>query len=234
MKLSDDEKSKIVQNNKRITDLLNENESILRNAGYNPPWDNYSLNCDEQIKVPNGYIRKVDVFYRKYHLRDICPHDTTRRNIAYALEVSDLINFIVNRVNIWGPVETFFFKLGIVNLVSVLEAIVLEAANSVCCDAGRCGRTNECHYHFSKYQRNNARKAVERLIEVGILDFDEEKATRVQEIIDLRNRIHIQLAKGNELAMNDFNLRLYNEVVILLQEIDEQIYKKAVPHYNCR
>ncbi len=127
-----------------------------------------------------------------------------------------------------------FFKLAIVNFVSIIEAIVLEAANNVCCNASNCGKTRNCYYHFSKEERNNARRAVAKLALVGILDFDAEKVSRVQEIIDLRNRIHIRLAKGNEMNLDDFTLELYNEVVGLLQDIDQQIYEKAVPHYGCR
>ena len=233
MPLSDEMKSKIVDNNRKITELLNENEDILRKAGYNPPMANYALDRTEKIGFPSGYIRTVAAFNTRYHLCEICPNRTTRHNITYALEASDLINFVMNRVNIWGSVETIFFKLAIVNFVSVIEAIVLEAANNICCNASNCGKTKTCYYHFSKEERNNARKAVEKLSLVGILDFDTDKVSRVQEIMDLRNRIHIRLTKGNEMNLDDFTLSLYNEVVALLQDIDKQIYEKAVPHYRC-
>lgn len=233
MPLSDELKSKITENNRKITELLNENENILREAGYKPPVINCALERSDKIGFPSGYIRTVTAFITKYHLKEICINRTTRHNITYALEASDLINFMLNRVNIWGSVETIFFKLAIVNLVSVMEAIVLEAANNICCYASTCGKTNTCYYHFSKDERNNARKAVEKLALVGVLDFDADKISRVQEIIDLRNRIHIRLTKGNELNLDDFTLALYNEVIILLQNIDEQIYEKAVPHYRC-
>lgn len=233
MGLPDKSKNKIVENNKKITELLSENEAILREIGYNPPAVNYALDRTEKIGFPSGYIRTVVAFNAKYHLHEICPNRTTRHNITYALEASDLINFIMNRMNIWGSVETIFFKLAIVNFVSVIEAIVLEATNNICCNTSNCGKTKTCYYHFSKEERNNAQKAVEKLASVGILDFDTEKISRVKEIIDLRNRIHIRLTKGNEMKMDDFTLTLYNEVVALLQDINEQIYEKAVPHYRC-
>lgn len=218
---------------KKISELLNKNESILRESGYNPPVDNYALDRAEKIGFPSGYIRTVATFNAKYHLQEICPNRSTRHNITYALEASDLLNFIMNRVNIWGSVETIFFKLAIVNFVSVIEAIVLEATNNIWCNASNCRNTKSCYYHFTKEERNNARKAVEKLALVRILDFNTEKVSRVQEIIDFRNRIHIRLTRGNEMKMDDFTLALYNEVVALLQDIDEQIYEKAVPHYGC-
>lgn len=233
MSISDEEKSKIVDNNRKITELLNENENILREARYNPPMNNYALDRAEKIGFPSGYIRPVMTFITKYHLCEICPNRATRHNITYALEASDLINFITNRVNIWGSVETIFFKLAIVNFVSVIEAIVLEATNNICCNASNCGKTKICRYHFSKKERNNASEAVNKLASIGILDFDAGKVIRVKEIIDLRNRIHIRLTEGNEMKLDDFTLSLYNEVVVLLQDIDKQIYEKAVPHYGC-
>ncbi len=111
MALSDEQKSKIIENNRAITDLLRENEKILREAGYNPPIRNYALDRTEKIGFPSGYIRTVAAFNTKYHLMEICPNRTTRHNITYALEASDLINFIMNRVNIWGSVETIFLSL---------------------------------------------------------------------------------------------------------------------------
>ena len=233
MSLSEEKKNKIIENNKKITELLSENENILRESGYEPPVNNYALNNIDKIGFPSKYIRTVKAFNEKYHLQEICPNYATRQNITYALEASDLLNFIINRIDIWGSVETIFFKLAIVNLISVVEAIVLEAANNICCNASDCKKTKNCFYHFSKEERNNARKAVEKLTLVGILDFDADKLSRVQEMIDLRNRIHIRLTKGNELKLDDFNFDLFNEVILFLQDIDNQIYEKAVPHYNC-
>lgn len=232
--LSDLDKKKIIENNKVISELLKENETIFRNANYKPPITNFALDRIEKISFPAGYIRTVDSFKQRYHLGEICLKRETRQNIAYALEVSDLINFILNRVNIWGSVETILFKLAIVNLVSVMEAIVLEATNNICQHANKCNKTNDCNKHFSKTARNYARGAVEELVEKDILNFDEDELRRVLTIIDLRNRIHIRLVKGNELNQADFNLNLYNEVIKLLQNIDEQIYQKAVPLYECQ
>ena len=209
------------------------NETILRESGYDPPMLNYTVARAEKIRFPAGYIRTVAAFNAKYHLQEICPNRATRHNITYALEASDLINFIMNRVNIWGSVETIFFKLAIVNFVSIIEAILLEATNNICCNADSCGKTKTCYYHFSRNERNNAKLAVKKLVSVGIMDFDKEELSRIEEIIDLRNRIHIRLTQGNEMKMDDFTLDLYNEVVALLQNIDMQIYKKAVPHYGC-
>ncbi len=224
---------KIAKNNQQISELLRENEVLLRQAGYDPPVKNLTLPQNEQIQFPTGYIRTVTSFNEKYHLKAIFPYRYSRHNVTYALEVSDLMNFVFNRINIWGPVETVFYKLAIVNLVSVMEAIILEAANNICKNANRCNKTKKCFKHFSKDERNNARKALGKLVLINVLDYDENKLARLQEIIDLRNRIHIRLTKGSELQLDDFNLELYNEVVQFLQDLDMQIFEKGVPLYGC-
>lgn len=96
---------KIADNNRKISELLRENENLLRKAGYHPPMTNCALPQNEKIKFPAGYIRTVTVFNTKYHLQEIFPDKYSRHNVTYALEVSDFMNFVFNRVNIWGPVE---------------------------------------------------------------------------------------------------------------------------------
>lgn len=233
MKLSEQEKKHLIENNQKITALLKENEQILRRAGYHPPEHNYPFTRTEKIGFPSGYIRTVTTFKEKYHLSEICPRPSVRHNITYALEASDLINFIINRINIWGSVETIFYKLAIVNLVSIIEALLLEAANNICFDTKSCKNARTCTLHFSREERNYAKCALDKLISIGVLDFDEKQASRAKEIIDYRNRIHIRLSDGNELKLDDFTIKLYNEVIRLLQNIDEQVYQKAVPMYFC-
>ena len=226
-------RKKIAENNLRISELLKENENLLREEGYLPPMHNFALPPNERIAFPSGYIRTVQNFNEKYHLREIFPNKASRHNVTYALEVSDLLNFILNRIHIWGAVKTIFYKLAIVNLVSIIEAIVLETANNICANAAYCRKTSSCKKHFNKNERSNARLALQKMVYLDVLDFDTEKLSRVQNIIDLRNRIHIRLAHGSEMQLDDFNLSLYNEVVCLLQDIDRQLYEKGVPLYRC-
>ena len=224
---------KISSNNKKISELLRENEDLLRQEGYNPPVNNFALSPAERISFPPGYIRTVNQFNEKYHLKEIFPQRYSRHNVTYALEVSDLINYVFNRIHIWGAVETIFYKLAIVNLVSIIEALLLETANNICSKPGSCKKTKKCIKHFNGTERANAKAALKKLVFLGVLDFDQKKLDRVQDIIDLRNRIHIRLSPGNEMQLDDFKLQLYNEVISLLQEIDEQVYLKGVPLYRC-
>lgn len=90
--LTADNRKQIIDNNKKISGLLAQNEQILRDAGYMPPITNISLRPKEKIVFPPGYIRTVAVFIKRYHLYQLFPDWKKRNNIAYALEVSDLLN----------------------------------------------------------------------------------------------------------------------------------------------
>lgn len=228
-----DRREQTAENNQKISALLAENENLLRCAGLNPPAANAALPPEKKIQFPSGYIRTVGHFKFRYHLSEIFPTKATRHNVTYALEVSDLMNYIVNRINIWGPVEVIFYKLAIVNIVSIMESILLEAANNICCRTQTCGKTHSCHLHFSNSDRNYVKNALDRLVELNLLHFNPQEVQHIKDVIDLRNRVHIRLTNGNELSNADFNRDIYNDAVNLLKTVDEQIYQYAVPLYGC-
>lgn len=205
MPLNKEIEKQIAENNQKISALLAENENLLRCAGLNPPAANAALPPEKKIQFPSGYIRTVGHFKFRYHLSEIFPTKATRHNVTYALEVSDLMNYIVNRINIWGPVEVIFYKLAIVNIVSIMESILLEAANNICCRTQTCGKTHSCHLHFSNSDRNYVKNALDRLVELNLLHFNPQEVQHIKDVIDLRNRVHIRLTNGNELSNADFN-----------------------------
>ena len=125
-----------------------------------------------------------------------------------------------------------FFKSAVINLISVFEAITLECANRICYYSKECKRKNNCSYSFNKAQRNNAFDSLHRMNELGITSFSIEEMTRIKELIDLRNRVHIRLACEKEFKSGEYNLALYNEVIRLLQKLDEQIIANGVSLYG--
>lgn len=232
--ISDNSKEKLKANTAEITRLLAENENILREEGLNPPANNFSLESSEKINIPSSYIRVNEYFIKKYHLREIVSDAHVRKNMAYTLQLSDLNNYLINRFFIWGSVETMFLKSAIINLVSVLEALIFECVNNICCCTNTCGKANVCNYHFTNKQRNNsAFDALQKLNEINITRLGEDELSRVQEIINYRNHVHIRLAKDNEYLNSDFSIETYNELMLLLAKIDGAIFENGVPLYNC-
>ena len=100
-----EKKDHYIENNKKISLLLAENEQLLKDEGYMPPDINFSVDKEDRINVPAGYIRKSGDFWSKYHLFDIVESRNIRNNISYALQLSDYYNYWVNRFNIWGSIE---------------------------------------------------------------------------------------------------------------------------------
>ena len=91
----EDWESKYIENISQISSLLAENERILKEAGYKPPVNNFSVDNDKRIKIPSGYIRRSGEFWRLYHLNEIVSNRNTKNNISYALQLSDYYNFVL-------------------------------------------------------------------------------------------------------------------------------------------
>lgn len=231
MSISEEAKQKIIENNREISELLTENEKILREQGFDPPEENYAADEDDKIKLPWGYIRTKDSLIRKFHLEEIASNWTIRSNIGYALQLSDFHNYIFNRIYLWGPVKTMFYKSAVINLISIFEAIVLECANQICYNPSKCRLRKKCDKPFNKEQRNNVFSALQRLNELNVTSFSDDEMIRIKELIELRNRVHIRLANEKEYLSDEFDLSLYNEAIKLLQSVSEQIYTKGKPLY---
>ena len=230
--VSTEAKNKIIENNNKISELLKENEKILVSEGMELPEENFVVENEHKIQIPSGYIRVNEVFQNKYHLKKCVKRTATQKNIAYTLQLSDFFNYILNRFNIWGSVETILYKTAIINLVSVFEALVFECANNICNSPDSCGFVRGCSKHFTKTQRNNSFEALKRMNELNITDFNEEEMNRIKEIIGFRNRVHIRLAEENEFINSDFSMLLYNEVIILLQRLSSCISGKGILLYD--
>ena len=212
---------------------MRENEDLLRGEGFDLPNENFVVGDWYKIKIPSGYIRNTTYFYEKYHLDDIVKKWQVKANISYSFQLSDFYNYLFNRFNLWGSVVIIFYKNAIINLVSIFEALILECANNICECPGECQKVAACEVHFSKGARNNSYAALVRMNDLGIISYNQEKMMRIKEIIELRNRVHIRLAEQSEFNSADFCLDLHNEVLTLIQELSEDIYKNGVKLYSC-
>jgi hypothetical protein len=81
---------------KNISTLLQESENILRANGIRFPDNNIVANSKQKIKIPRGYIRTVDTLKKKYYLNRF-NNKLILKNIAYHLQFSDFINYLLNR-----------------------------------------------------------------------------------------------------------------------------------------
>lgn len=231
--ISEESKNKIAENNKTISKLLKENEDICEAEGYKTPQHNYSLDRAKRIQFPSDYIRNNHYFMNKYHLYSIVSNSNVRKNIAYTFQLSDMNNFLANRFNIWGSVETMFFKSFVINVISIFEAIIFECANNICCSTSSCNKVKECVHHFTNKERNySSFEALVKMNNIGITNFSETELDRINGIIGFRNRVHIRLAEENEFNSDDFTLSLCNDLLVFLQRLCDKVYENGVPLYN--
>lgn len=155
-----------------------------------------------------------------------------KNNISYSLQLSDFYNYLLNRVHIWGSVQTMLYKNDIINIVSIIEALILEATCNVRKYCVNCRNINKCRNHISKTEKDNMKAALKKLCNIGILNFSTNKVDEIYELVNLRNRVHIRLADNNEFLDSRFNLELHNNAILLLQEIAEELNTKVVPYYS--
>lgn len=236
MNIKNETKERIIANNKKISDLLQENELLLKKEGLNPPSDNFAVDYEKRIHMPQGYIRTSNEFWVKYHLSKIVKKYNVRNNISYNLQLSDYYNLLLNRFYIWGSIRTMMYKQDIINLVSIMEALVTEAIENIfqCCD--ECKKISKCRIRINKEQQGKIKYSVPKLCEMGILDFEENEIKRISELYDLRNRVHIRVAAENEFLDNAFCQDTHNEMIGYLIRIAERLNDYAVPKYgkcNC-
>lgn len=221
-----------ISNIKKITNLLNENEKLIRKNGLNPPETNFTVDKEKRISIPTGYVRRSGEFWSKYRLNEIVIERNTRNNISYALQLSDYFNFIVNRFNVWGSIEIMLYKQMFVNVVSIIEALVLECSSNINLYCQKCDRIGKCEKNLNKEERGNMKCAVEKMVVLGILTFNDTEKNRLIELYDLRNKVHIRLNKQNEFLDNKYNKELYNETIVFLKRIDEMIFVNGTKYYK--
>ena len=230
--MTNEDLQQYLNNNKLISSMLQENENLIRKAGYDPPCNNYAADKEKRVNIPSGYIRTSREFWQKYHLSDIVKNRNTKNNISYALQLSDYYNYVLNRFNIWGSIEIMIYKQAFINVVSIIEALLLESATRINHYCQSCRRIGKCKNNFSRLDRTNMKKVSEKFYLAGVLDLTESEISRLKEMYDYRNKIHIRLNEQNEFLDSKYNVELYNEATSLLQKIDECLWKNAVPFYR--
>lgn len=230
--MNDEKLKKYLENNKLISSLLKENEELIKDSGYNPPVNNYAADKNARVNIPSGYIRTSGDFWCRYHLSEIVQDRNVRNNISYALQLSDYYNYLLNRFNIWGSIEIMLYKQAFINEVSIIEALILESATRINKFCQKCNNIGICKNNICRDDRENMKKASKKLYELGVLDLSKEEFSQLQDSYDYRNKIHIRLNEQNEFLDQKYNLKLYNATIMLMQRIDECLWKNAVPLYS--
>ncbi len=225
----DDTIKRLTENNKKISDLLADNERCLRDAGFNPPRESFAFDPVEErkqrIQIPTGYIRTRDYYLYKYGLKEICNNDpVVALNIAYNLEMTDFHNYILNRLGIYGPILAMMYKQATINVVSIIEALFKAFIVTLRQNCLRCDRYNHCSARISKKQhfKGNFKEQINVYRRLGVLPKLEAKDyDGLIELYDYRNMIHIMKADDNEYTSHVHSQKKYNQSITLLKKVDD-------------
>lgn len=225
-RISNEEREKIIANNKKISELLVANEQILVEAGYDLPRENFAFDPVKErelkIQVPTRYIRTKGYYMKNYALMKICNKDeVAASNIAYSLEVSDFYNYIFNRFGIYGAILSMVYKQATINIVSIIEMLIKSYIKTLQKKCASCPCNEKCQGRIvNKNIVSPFKKQIDEYKRLQIFDWDEEKYEAIKDFYDYRNHIHITKATENEFTNRMHSIEQYNKAIELMKEID--------------
>jgi len=212
---------------KTVSFELNDIEKLLKDNGINIPNDNIKLYDSEKIWIPKKYIRTVEYYFDEYKLDLFFKDSTLAKNIAYALQTSDLFNYFLNRFDIGLSVGKIFFKHAIINHLSIIEAFIYGIAKKyhVSCTFENkvCVYNKECPYYFKKEKKYSFKKLVEKFLNLNLLDFKKDSIKKLIKIKGLRDSIHIWDSDSRDYFNEEYGLKNYNFLITFLKSIKNQL-----------
>ena len=215
---------------KQAEQCLQEAETIAVRNGIKVPVRQPSLENCEKIKFPRGYIRIASEFRKRYELSRLISDTDRRSNIAYALQATDFLNYLLNRFSIGLSVERVLYRIAIAHVVSIIEALIYGAIDSLhrhCVQDTRvCNRSGRCHLYIKSANKYTFRNAIDLLKEKDVLPLSDEEQTKLLELKEIRDRIHIWDADGNEFLDHNFALREYNSCIRMLATVRDHLKER--------
>lgn len=223
-KITTETENKIKENNHTITVLLDRNENLYLSELSDSARRIFPVGDDDKIQIPNNYIRKKEDFVKKYALENITKKYQHKSNIAYLMQYGDLMQYFFTRFNVFGPLKKVHFYYEIINLATILEIILRELAQSYRNICSSCSLQKNCGNLINKEQIADLKKLLSRLKELKIISLKDAEINTLNELIDLRNKIHLRLMKNtiyNEAKFNTVDYNNYmNTFQILIKSIN--------------
>jgi len=204
---------------------LNNLEIAIRKTHATPL---YNINPSDYrlFNVPNYYIRKREYYVNTFNLASLVSEIKLRDSIAYALMQHDFHNYIIYRVNIYGVVKSLFIKNAIINLVSIIEAMIISALSKLhpfCLMAGVvCKYNSSCTTYIKSTKSLPAKPSVEEF-EKKIGFRDNDIYTDTLKVFDIRNNIHLSIIKVHEFATDEYSMANYKRCLEILNYLKDNL-----------
>lgn len=157
-----------------------------------------------KIRFPRGVITTAQQF--RSILR--CFNMTTRRNIAYALQLVDVLCWLLNRFDIGLSAKNMIVKVSIITLASIAEAMIYDWLNYH-------SRANQQLKPNKKFKKN-----IDKLYKHGIISAD--LTDRLHDLRKKRDNIHLHRLSNWELGKYD--VKDHNEALKVLHDLKEVLY----------
>ena len=222
---------------KNVSIELSQLEKLLSENGIDVPNSNISLSDDEKIWLPIGYIRTVSYYLNEYHLNKIFNDKIIARNIAYALQASDLFNYFLNRFRIGLSVGRIFFKHAIINHFSIIEALlygIVKQFHDFCFfENSVCRYNTTCFYYFKNAEKYTFEQLIQKLIDNELLNIPSDIKNKLLLNKGLRDNIHIWDTNSKDYFNEEYCLENYNFLVLILKLIRDDL-KNSIDEFKKR
>ena len=220
----------IINNNKKISELLTENETLLKQLGFEPPATNYAPSVKKRIHFPSRYIRTKEYYVKKYKLNLFFSNQMIASNVAYSLQMSDLYNFILNRFYVFGSLETMIYKAAIINYVCIIESLISQVFEDIHAYCGACPDHDRCEFFMPKDKTKTFSQKLKAIESKGMLNLSPSQFQQICEAYQLRNHMHIySAAKENEHTSKSFDRKLHNSIVNVMKDLTVTLFDDMLP-----
>jgi hypothetical protein len=204
----------------KASTAINELENTIRQY-HDTPRENINSSDFQKLSVPWGYIRTRSHYANVYNLNYLIGNRRQRDSIAYSLMQSDLHNYFINRIQVWGIIQKLLLKGAIINLVSAIEGILMCSLGHLHAhcriDANTiCKHQNRCTYYIKSSKHLKVSGATEILNNKLRLD-DEGILEDIISLNDIRNNVHLSILVRHEFTNDDYSISNYNKAIKVLK-----------------
>lgn len=220
-------RSALKDNCSLITEAIRENE-MLRNklliSGYSLPHPYLAF-------IPNDAIETEREIYRKYHILEILKDEAIQDNVVNSIQLTNYYSFCFRNFYIPNSFRAMLYKQDAINLVSIIEAFLVDARNNLHSFCAECEKYDTCK-HAIKGKASYLKEAIDALKEAEFLDLTELETMRLKDFYNDRNLVHLCTKTVSTKELQEFTPNLRNEILMALYSITERLYKDVVCYYN--
>jgi len=228
-------KSKLKKIEEILQDIENKNVKYFGNS----PSRFIELKKEEKIRFPRGIIRRKDNFKKRYNFENLFPMNyLLQNNLSYALQCSDIFGYFITRFDIGLSAGKIFFKMGIINLFSIIEGILYGVTKTLHNYCINCKNSKNCQYYIKSSEKKSFNEILDMLSEHNIFPDNDKIKSLLKKLKGLRDNIHIWDVDKNEFVEEDYTIETYNKLIKILHILREDLPKnierfKKIRYQQC-